>query len=97
MKYAPNEDIGYWPKELFNLLDNGANMVGAGGVVQASPSGSSPPMGNGILPNVGPQDSGVFTNIKVLNSNYQQRKMDSFPIESLVDSVKCYHYKKTHA
>ncbi|KAH0866019.1 hypothetical protein HID58_083230 [Brassica napus] len=30
MKDAPNEDIGYWPKELFNLLDNGANMVGVG-------------------------------------------------------------------
>ncbi|XP_018462820.2 uncharacterized protein LOC108833930 [Raphanus sativus] len=90
MDDAPNEDIGYWPKELFNLLDNGANMVGAGGVVQASPSGSSPPMGNGILPNGGPQDSGVFTNIKVLNSNYKQSQMDSFRIESLVDSVKCY-------
>ncbi|XP_018462113.2 uncharacterized protein LOC108833176 [Raphanus sativus] len=87
---APNEDIGYWPKELFNLLDNGANMVGAGGVVHASPSGSSPPMGNGLLPNGDPQDSGVFTNIEVLNSNYEQHKMDSFPIESLVDSVKCY-------
>ncbi|KAL0694810.1 hypothetical protein Bca4012_061990 [Brassica carinata] len=90
MKDAPNEDIGYWPKELFNLLDNGANMVGAGGVVQASPSGSSPPMGNGILPNGGPQDSGVFTNIEVLNSNYEQRKMDSFPFESLADCAKCY-------
>ncbi|KAJ4888571.1 hypothetical protein Rs2_28319 [Raphanus sativus] len=90
MKDAPNEDIGYWPKELFNLLDNGANMAGAGGVVQASPSGLSPPMGNGILPNGGPQDSGVFTNIEVLNSNYVQRKMDSFPMEVLVDSVKCY-------
>ncbi|VVB14074.1 unnamed protein product [Arabis nemorensis] len=41
---APNEDIGYWPKELFNLFQNGANMVGVGGVVQASHSGSSPPM-----------------------------------------------------
>ncbi|KAF8100615.1 hypothetical protein N665_0220s0019 [Sinapis alba] len=90
MKDAPNEDIGYWPKELFNLSDNGANMVGVGGVVQASPSGSSPPMGNGILPNGGPQDSGVFTNIEVLNSNYEQRKMNSFPLEILVDSVKCY-------
>ncbi|KAJ4866017.1 hypothetical protein Rs2_52465 [Raphanus sativus] len=87
---APNEDIGYWPKELFNLLDNGANMVGAGGVVHASLSGSSPPMGNGLLPNGDPQDSGVFTNIEVLNSNYEQHKMDSFPLESLVDSVKCY-------
>ncbi|KAG2303213.1 hypothetical protein Bca52824_031864 [Brassica carinata] len=49
-----------------------------------------PPMGNGILPNGGPQDSGVFTNIEVLNSNYEQRKMDSFPFESLADCAKCY-------
>ncbi|XP_056844102.1 uncharacterized protein LOC130496228 [Raphanus sativus] len=90
MKDAPNEDIGYWPKELFNLLDNGANMVGAGGVVQASRSGSSPPMGNGQFPNGGRLDSGIFTNIEVLNSNYEQRKMNSFPIDNLVDSEKCY-------
>ncbi|XP_013639926.1 uncharacterized protein LOC106345247 isoform X2 [Brassica napus] len=90
MKDAPNEDIGYWPKELFNLLDNGANMVGVGGVVQASRSGLSPPMGNGNLPNAGRQNSGIFTNIEVLNSNYKQRKMNSFRTENLLDSDKCY-------
>ncbi|KAL0757295.1 hypothetical protein Bca101_094963 [Brassica carinata] len=90
MKDAPNEDIGYWPKELFNLLDNGANMVGVGGVVQASRSGLSPPMGNGNLPNGGRQNSGIFTNIEVLNSNYKQRKMNSFRTENLLDSDKCY-------
>ncbi|KAF2590181.1 hypothetical protein F2Q70_00041537 [Brassica cretica] len=90
MKDAPNEDIGYWPKEIFNLLDNGANMVGVGGVVQASRSGLSPPMGNGNLPNGGRQDSGIFTNIEVLNSNYKQRKMNSFRTENLLDSDKCY-------
>nr|VDD58643.1 unnamed protein product [Brassica oleracea] len=90
MKDAPNEDIGYWPKELFNLLDNGANMVGVGGVVQASRSGLSPPMGNGNLPNGGRQDSGIFTNIEVLNSNYKQRKMNSFRTDNLLDSDKCY-------
>ncbi|KAJ4887930.1 hypothetical protein Rs2_27678 [Raphanus sativus] len=46
LRNAPSVDIGYWPKELFNLLDNGANIAGVGGVVQASRSGSSPPMGN---------------------------------------------------
>ncbi|KAF8100614.1 hypothetical protein N665_0220s0018 [Sinapis alba] len=104
MEDAPNEDIGYWPKELFNLLDNGANMVGVGGVVQASRSGLSPPMGNGNLPNGGRQDSGVFTNIEVLNSNYEQRKMNSFRTENLLDSEKCYglrigtvkRFRRTH-
>ncbi|KFK27785.1 hypothetical protein AALP_AA8G429100 [Arabis alpina] len=43
--HGPNVDIGYWPKELFSLFDNGANLVGVGGAVQASFSGLSPPMG----------------------------------------------------
>ncbi|CAN6850283.1 unnamed protein product [Brassica oleracea] len=90
LKGAPSVDIGYWPKELFNLLDNGANIAGVGGVVQASRSGSSPPMGNGNFPNGGHLDSAIFTNIEVLNSNYEQCKMNSFHIDYLVDSGKCY-------
>ncbi|KAG2301326.1 hypothetical protein Bca52824_029977 [Brassica carinata] len=87
----PNVDIGYWPKELFNLLDNGANMVGAGGVVRASRSGSSPEMGNGQFPNINhPRDSAIFTNIEVLDSNYVQYKMNYFPTEVVLDSPKCY-------
>ncbi|KAF8095691.1 hypothetical protein N665_0326s0033 [Sinapis alba] len=87
----PNVNIGYWPKELFNLLDNGANIVGAGGVVQASSSGSSPEMGNGQFPNVNhPRDSGIFTNIKVLDSNYVSHKMNYFPTQVVLDSPKCY-------
>uniref|UniRef100_M4DVH1 Neprosin PEP catalytic domain-containing protein n=1 Tax=Brassica campestris TaxID=3711 RepID=M4DVH1_BRACM len=87
----PNIDIGYWPKELFNLLDNGANMVGAGGVVQASSSGSSPEMGNGRFPNADhPRDSGIFTNVEVMDSNYVQHKMNYFPTEVVLDSPKCY-------
>ncbi|KAG2289355.1 hypothetical protein Bca52824_048959 [Brassica carinata] len=57
---------------------------------QASHSGSSPPMGNGNFPNGGRLDSGLFSNIEVLNSNYEQRKMNSFPVENLLDSEKCY-------
>ncbi|KAL1212640.1 Protein neprosin [Cardamine amara subsp. amara] len=83
-------DIGYWPKELFNLISNGANMVGVGGVVQASHSGPSPPMGNGNFPNGDRMGSAIIINIDVLDSNYEQRRMDSFPIEKLVDSPNCY-------
>ncbi|KAF2598432.1 hypothetical protein F2Q68_00007199 [Brassica cretica] len=43
-------NIGYWPKELFDLISTNAGMVGVTGAVQASPSGKSPPMGNGYLP-----------------------------------------------
>ncbi|VYS67898.1 unnamed protein product [Arabidopsis thaliana] len=90
LQNAPNEDIGYWPKELFNLINNGATTVGVGGAVQASGSGSSPPMGNGNFPVGGRADSAIFTNIEVLDSNYNQRKMNSFPTEIMVDSPKCY-------
>ncbi|XP_020876276.1 uncharacterized protein LOC9308230 isoform X2 [Arabidopsis lyrata subsp. lyrata] len=87
---APNIDVGYWPKELFNLIGTGANMVGVGGAVQASHQGSSPPMGNGKFPTGDRKESAMFANIEVLNSNYEQRRIDSFPMEKLLDSPKCY-------
>ena len=65
-------------------------MVGVGGVVKASPSGSSPPMGNGKFPDGGRRTSAIFANIDVLNSNYEQSKISYFPIEILVDSPQCY-------
>ena len=65
-------------------------MVGVGGVVKASPSGSSPPMGNGKFPDGGRRTSAIFANIDVLNSNYNPSKISSFPIEILVDSPQCY-------
>ncbi|CAN8277262.1 unnamed protein product [Cochlearia groenlandica] len=84
-------DVGYWPKELFNLLDEGGNIVSAGGVVQASHSGSSPPMGNGKFPNGARKDSStIFTNLGVLDDKYLEQKLDSYPIETVVDSTKCY-------
>ncbi|CAH2044433.1 unnamed protein product [Thlaspi arvense] len=93
---TPNIDVGYWPKELFNFLNNGANMVGVRGMVQTSPSGSSPPMGNGKFPTgsaMSPKDrasSAIFSNIQVLNSNFEPSKIDSSHIENVVDSTNCY-------
>ncbi|CAN8265171.1 unnamed protein product [Cochlearia groenlandica] len=88
--HGPNEDVGYWPKELFNLFGNGANMAGVGGVVQASRNGPSPPMGNGQFPSDDIKKSTVFANIEVFDFNYNKRQMNLFRIETLVDSPKCY-------
>uniref|UniRef100_M4DCY5 Neprosin PEP catalytic domain-containing protein n=1 Tax=Brassica campestris TaxID=3711 RepID=M4DCY5_BRACM len=85
-------DIGYWPKELFNLMDNGGNIVGAGGVVHASPFGTSPAMGHGQFPKqpVPLDGSPTFSDVKVMNSKYESHRMDYFPIEKLLDSPQCY-------
>ncbi|AED97317.1 unnamed protein product [Arabidopsis thaliana] len=90
IQMSPYTYIGYWPKELFYLMDNGATMVGVGGVVQASPSGLSPPMGNGKFPAKGPLRSAMFSNVDVLYSKYEKGKINAFPIVELLDSSRCY-------
>ncbi|XP_006282377.2 uncharacterized protein LOC17876699 [Capsella rubella] len=87
----PNAYIGYWPKELFHLMYDGASMVGVGGVSQALKSGFSPPMGNGKFPKRGILTSALFSNVDVLNSMYEKRRINvDVPVEKLLDSVNCY-------
>lgn len=69
-------------------MDNSGNMVGAGGVVQASPLGPSPPMGKGEFPYG--DGTATFQRVNVLVSALERRPIDSFPIETLLDSTKCY-------
>ncbi|KAJ4848625.1 hypothetical protein Tsubulata_045651, partial [Turnera subulata] len=45
-----NIKIGYWPKEIFTSLGNGANSARFGGLTFANSDGISPPMGNGLPP-----------------------------------------------
>ncbi|KAI3955926.1 hypothetical protein MKW98_006286 [Papaver atlanticum] len=45
-----SEPIGYWPKELFTHLANSASNVRYGGFASALTRSSTPPMGNGYLP-----------------------------------------------
>ncbi|KAI3986895.1 hypothetical protein MKX01_014596 [Papaver californicum] len=44
------EPVGYWPSELFTHLRNSASSVRYGGVAVALSGASTPPMGNGYLP-----------------------------------------------
>ncbi|XP_026397432.1 uncharacterized protein LOC113292795 [Papaver somniferum] len=45
-----SEPIGYWPKELFTHLANSASNLRYGGFASARSKTSTPPMGNGFLP-----------------------------------------------
>ncbi|XP_010541596.1 PREDICTED: uncharacterized protein LOC104815014 [Tarenaya hassleriana] len=84
-------DMGYWPKELFNLIGDGAQMVGFSGMVSAPPNSPSPPMGNGNRPKYDdPYHSGFFNNLQIMGNDYSLDRADMFPLKKLVDSDQCY-------
>ncbi|KAL1202211.1 Protein neprosin [Cardamine amara subsp. amara] len=87
---GPDKFIGYWPKELFDVIDISAEMVGVTGGVQASPSGISPPMGNGHLPTEDESDSARVKNLRIVDSNYNVKDGFQIKLEKLIDNEKCY-------
>ncbi|KAI4334857.1 hypothetical protein L6164_013565 [Bauhinia variegata] len=64
--------IGYWPKEIFSHLANGASMVSYGGTTRASPNGISPPMGSGLFATTKFGRACSFMRIRIINSMYQE-------------------------
>ncbi|CAL9229182.1 unnamed protein product, partial [Arabidopsis halleri] len=89
---AKDEQIGYWPKELFDLIRNSVDMIGVGGIVQASPSGVSPPMGNGHNPTKDNNAARVMK-LEIVDSNFKIQESDKYKLEKLLDNDKCYGLK----
>ncbi|XP_019100834.1 PREDICTED: uncharacterized protein LOC104789253 [Camelina sativa] len=85
-----DEIIGYWPKELFTHLNKGASLVRFGGNVFTSPSGISPPMGNGHFPVIDFQKCSQFYSVRVKNLNYQSVDIEEKKIRRYADSYQCY-------
>uniref|UniRef100_M4C798 Neprosin PEP catalytic domain-containing protein n=1 Tax=Brassica campestris TaxID=3711 RepID=M4C798_BRACM len=85
-----NEVIGYWPKELFTHLNDGASLIRFGGNTFMSPDGISPPMGNGHFPVIDFQKSSFFLHVKVRNSNYQLLDIEDSKTRLYSDSFQCY-------
>lgn len=85
-----NEVIGYWPKELFTHLNDGASLIRFGGNTFMSPDGISPPMGNGHFPVIDFQKSSFFLHVKVRNSNYQLLDIEDRKTRRYSDSFQCY-------
>ncbi|KAF8095204.1 hypothetical protein N665_0339s0073 [Sinapis alba] len=91
----PDIHIGYWPKELFDLMGDGANILGIGGVVQSSPSGVSPPMGNGHLPTKKDMESARVAEFLYRYENSEFKNYYQYSnLDKLLDSEKCYGLKK---
>ncbi|XP_010423529.1 PREDICTED: uncharacterized protein LOC104708635 [Camelina sativa] len=88
-----DKQIGYWPKELFDLISNSVDMIGVGGIVQASPSGVSPPMGNGHLPTEDDNASARVRKLEILDSNFEIQESGKYKLEKLLDNDKCYGLK----
>ncbi|XP_013610752.1 PREDICTED: uncharacterized protein LOC106317485 isoform X2 [Brassica oleracea var. oleracea] len=85
--------IGYWPKELFDIIGRSVDMVGVTGVVQASPSGISPPMGNGHLPTQKEDESARVKNLLIVDTKYNFMPSRNYKLEKLLDNNKCYGLK----
>ncbi|EFH57643.1 predicted protein [Arabidopsis lyrata subsp. lyrata] len=85
-----NEIIGYWPKELFQHLSNGASLIRYGGNTYLSPDGFSPPMGNGHFPVPDFKKTAHFKNIGIINSDYKADYIDDRKVRLYADSNSCF-------
>ncbi|KAK7340505.1 hypothetical protein VNO77_21211 [Canavalia gladiata] len=62
--------FGYWPKELFGHLNNGASMIRFGGEAAAPLDKPSPPMGTGKLPQAGYKNACTFYGLRIMDSGF---------------------------
>ncbi|XP_045820404.1 uncharacterized protein LOC123913645 [Trifolium pratense] len=75
--------VGYWPKELFTHLREGASLVRFMGQVWAEQTMLYPLMGSGRLPKEGYANAALFENLMTIDSN-------SYQIDVLPEDMKPY-------
>lgn len=85
------EKIGYWPMELFTLLNDGVEVAEFGGWTSSSGDGSSPPMGSGLFPDNHYHRSSYFAQIQAFNRDNELVNIES--LDYVVDNPKCYDVK----
>lgn len=87
-----NIRVGYWPKELFNHLGDGASIVRYGGTTSASAAGLSPQMGTGSFPsNNFTSGVGFFSQNKIMGSDFFMNDIVLAEMVKNVDtSIECY-------
>ncbi|KAI4334862.1 hypothetical protein L6164_013570 [Bauhinia variegata] len=83
--------VGYWPKEIFSHLANGASLVSYGGSTMASLDGISPPMGSGVLATTEFGKACCFVGVKIVNSMYEETYINTNDLKSYCDAgPNCY-------
>jgi len=83
--------VGYWPKELFSHLSNGASLIRFGGQTFSPPNKDSPPMGSGRLPKEKFINSSFMVRLAIIDSKYNQNDVDSDYMKKYIDAkLDCY-------
>ncbi|KAH7576089.1 hypothetical protein JRO89_XS02G0288400 [Xanthoceras sorbifolium] len=82
--------VGYFPKELFPYLSEGAGVVEWGAVAKTGKNGISPPMGNGYKPNRVFDQSSYFRRIRFVDGNFDGQRPSKHDTENYEDPSGCY-------
>ncbi|XP_021855825.2 uncharacterized protein [Spinacia oleracea] len=69
---TPDIIVGYWPREIFTGLANGATYIAVGGEAYSPPAQPLPAMGNGYYPVEDATLSAFCSGFGVLDANHQQ-------------------------
>ncbi|XP_019102097.1 PREDICTED: uncharacterized protein LOC104792280 [Camelina sativa] len=85
-----DEVVGYWPKKLFTHLNKGASRITFGGNTYLSPSGISPPMGNGHFPVTDIKKTAYFKNIFLIDSKYKKVYLENRDTRLDAGTYNCY-------
>ncbi|KAL2330017.1 hypothetical protein Fmac_017598 [Flemingia macrophylla] len=83
-------NIGYWPKQLFTHLSNGASMMRYGGQVGAALGMPSPPMGTGKFAEAKYLNACFFSELQVVDSKFKFQVAQSDDMKIYSDTPKCF-------
>ncbi|XP_021753797.1 uncharacterized protein LOC110719204 [Chenopodium quinoa] len=81
------EHIGYFPKELFSTLANGATRAGWGGEVYTPTTAISPAMGSGNFPEDGYSKACLISKMQVIGPQYFPNGTD---LRQTITKADCY-------
>lgn len=83
--------IGYWPKNIFTHLKDGASLIQYGGETYTTPNLMSPPMGSGRLPREHLKNAAYFSTIKIVDSEYNEVDIQRGDMKTyILTNPNCY-------
>ncbi|KAL2902527.1 POU domain class 2 transcription factor 1 [Bienertia sinuspersici] len=71
-----DEQVGYWPKELFSTLTNGAQRAGWGGEISSPETEAAPAMGSGHFPEEGQSKASMIYGLTLYGAKGVPKKTD---------------------
>ncbi|KAK9716592.1 hypothetical protein RND81_06G244200 [Saponaria officinalis] len=88
--YFGEETVGYYPKELFTTLNNGADGVGWGGEIASPSTELLPAMGSGFFPEVGPSKACYIDQMQLFDTSGALISPDPTTFINYVTRADCY-------